>query len=160
MTIRAVVQHPDPVLRVGCAPVVDIDDTLRALAADMFDTMYAAQGRGLAAPQVGMTTRLFVTDTGWKSGTPVPRIWINPVITWASPGQQVYEEACLSITGTARRLARPSRIALTWLDENGMAQQDQFTGMDAVILQHETDHLNGILMIDHPAAIRAPVTAP
>jgi len=160
MAIRAVVQFPDPVLRVRCAPVVDIDDTLRALAADMLDTMYAAQGRGLAAPQVGLTTRLFVTDMGWKSGKPVPQIWINPEIVWASAGRQVYEEACLSIIGTARRLARPSRIALTWLDENGAAQQEQFTGVAAVIVQHETDHLNGVLMIDHPTAISAPVTAP
>ena len=160
MPIRAILQHPDPALRVGCAVVVDFDASLRAMAADLLDTMYGAQGRGLAAPQVGLTCRMFVTDTGWKAGQPDPRVWINPVVTWAGPGEQVYEEACLSIAGAARRLARPAQVALAWADLAGVRHEGRFGGVQAVILQHEADHLDGILMIDHPALPHAPVTRP
>jgi len=151
VAVRPVVQHPDPALRVDCAPVTDIDDNLRALAADMLDTMYAAQGRGLAAPQVAMTVRMFVMDVGWKQGKSDPRIFINPEVTWASSGRQVYEEACLSLTGQSRRIARPAQVALRWTDDAGQAHQGQFAGAEAVIVQHEIDHLDGILMFDHPA---------
>jgi len=153
VAVRPVVQHPDPALRVDCMAVTDIDDNLRALAADMLDTMYDAQGRGLAAPQVGMTPRMFVMDVGWKQGKSVPRIFINPEVTWASAGRQVYQEACLSISGQSRRIARPAQVALRWLDSAGQRQEGQFAGAEAVIVQHEIDHLDGILMIDHPAVI-------
>lgn len=160
MAIRAIVQHPDPILRVGCAPVVDFDDTLRALAADMFDTMYAAQGRGLAAPQVGITCRLFVTDAGWKSGQSTAQVWVNPQITWVSDGRQVHEEACLSIADIGRRIARPAQVMLCWQDVAGARHEGRVVGMDAVIAQHEIDHLDGILMIDHAAAILPPDLKP
>lgn len=151
MAVRPVVRHPDPALRVECAPVSDIDDSLHALAADMLKTMYAAQGRGLAAPQVAMTARIFVMDAGWKQGRPDPHIFINPEITWTAPGRQVYEESCLSIPGLPRRIARPAQVALRWLDGSGQPREGQFAGAGAVIVQHEIDHLDGILMIDHPA---------
>jgi peptide deformylase len=157
MGLRALVIHPDPVLRVDCSPVVDFDANLRDLAADMLDTMYAAFGRGLAAPQVGMTCRLFVTDFGWKDGTPDPRVFVNPVLTWASGGLQVYEEACLSLPDQPRRIARPAEVDLDWQDLAGRHHQARFIGVPSVIVQHEADHLDGVLILDHPPV---PLPAP
>lgn len=151
MAVRPLVLHPDARLRVTCAPVVDFDGNLRALAADMFDTMYAAPGRGLAAPQVGMTCRMFVMDADWKEGPPAPRVFVNPEILRASDGRQVYEETCLSVPGRSRRIARPAEVALRWRDGEGRPHEAVFVGVAAVIVQHEIDHLDGVLLLDHPA---------
>ncbi len=143
--ILAVVVHPDPVLRVGCTPVAgDVTD----LARDMLDTMYGAPGRGLAAPQVGVTSRLFVMDCSWKDGLPDPRVFVNPEIT-AREGRQVNEEGCLSIPGVPRRVARPARVTLTF---DGVAgrRSESFDGFAAACVCHEMDHLDGVLILDHP----------
>ncbi len=143
--IRPIVLHPDPVLRVACTPVAG-DAT--ALARDMLDTMYAAPGRGLAAPQVGVTERLFVMDATWKEGVPDPRVFVNPQIV-AREGEQVNEEGCLSIPGVPWRVARPARVTLVF-DGSGGRRSESFEGFAAACVCHEMDHLDGVLIVDHP----------
>ena len=154
MALRPIVLHPDARLRTTCAPVADFDANLAALAADMLETMYDAYGRGLAAPQVGMTQRLFVMDAGWKTGPATPMAFVNPEILWSAPSRAVHEEGCLSIPDTPRRIARPAEVHLRWQDTAGRTQEGRFTGPAAVIAQHEIDHLDGILILDHPAIPR------
>ena len=147
-----IVLHPDPRLAQACAPVGAVDEATLALARAMLDTMYAAPGRGLAAPQVGVLKRLFVMDAGWKQGAPAPRICIDPEITWTSPEQVVMEEGCLSIPGQPRRLSRPARIRMAWTGADGTRAEHALDGAEARIAQHEHDHLDGVLILDRPAA--------
>jgi peptide deformylase len=148
--LRPIVTVPDPRLRMTCTDVTDFDANLAALAADMFDTMYAAPGQGLAAPQLGLTLRMMVTDTGWTRGKHAPLVMVNPVIRRAGAQRAICDEACLSIPGAARRLARPADITAVWDDLSGTAREGRFVGIAAVAIQHEIDHLDGILMTDHP----------
>lgn len=150
MAQRPIVLLGDPVLRARAAVVTVFDDSLHALAADLLDTMYAAPGRGLAAPQVGVSLRLFVMDVGWKTGDPAPQVFVNPRITDASDVLQPFTEGCLSIPGQTSRVARPDRVALVWQDLTGASQGGWFDGFAAVCVQHERDHLDGILCIDLP----------
>jgi peptide deformylase len=150
MGVRPIITLPDPRLRVSCTPVADFDGHLAALVPDMFDTMYAASGQGLAAPQLGLTIRLIVTDTGWPHGKSAPLAMVNPVIHTASVQREICAETCLSIPGAVRRIARPSDIRVTWDTPEGAPQEGRFLGLRAVAIQHEIDHLDGILMIDHP----------
>jgi len=129
-----------------------VDDPLRALIADMFETMYDAPGRGLAAPQVGVLSRVFVMDATWKSGARTPLTFINPEILWASPETQVNEEGCLSIPDTPRRVARPARVEVMWLDADGAQKRGAFEGFEAACICHEMDHLDGVLILDHEVA--------
>jgi peptide deformylase len=145
LTIRT---HPDPVLRAVCTPV---DGDRTALARGMLDAMYAAPGRGLAAPQVGVTERIFVMDTSWKEGLPDPRVFVNPEIV-AREGWQVNDEGCLSIPGTPRRVERAKRVVLAF-DGLGGRRQEAFEGFAAACVQHELDHLDGVLILDHPEAV-------
>jgi len=147
---RPIVTVPDPRLRVTCTDVTDFDAHLAALAADMFDTMYAAPGQGLAAPQLGLTLRVLVTDTGWPRDKPAPLAMVNPVIRRAGAQRAITAESCLSIPGAARHIARPGDITVTWDDLTGRAREGRFLGIAAVAIQHEIDHLDGILMTDHP----------
>lgn len=146
--ILPITRFPDPVLRRPCTPVVAIDDTLRQLAADMLETMYAAPGRGLAAPQVAVTLRLFVMDCTWKEGTPSPRVCVNPQIVAASESLAINTEGCLSIPGVPARVARPDWVVLRWTDLDGVPHEERLEGFEAVCAQHELDHLNGRLCID------------
>lgn len=146
--IRPILTHPDPVLRQVCAPILDID---QSLIADMFETMYAARGRGLAAPQVGVLQRVFVIDTTWKDGDRTPMAFVNPEIL-SQAGEQVNEEGCLSIPDTPRRVTRPQEIAVMWLDETGQQRRGSFEGFTAACICHEMDHLDGRLILDHPEA--------
>ena len=139
---------PDPVLRQACAPVVAFDEALAALARDMLDTMYAAPGRGLAAPQVGVALRLVVMDAGWKDGTPDPRVLVNPVLAWLSEARAVGEEACLSIPGPPVMVERAREVGLRWQDLDGTPREGRLSGFEAVCAQHEIDHLDGILCTD------------
>lgn len=150
MPVRPIVRLGDPVLRARAAVVTVFDAALRALAADMFDTMYAAPGRGLAAPQVGVLQRVFVMDIGWKDGAPAPQVFVNPRITDASDVMQTYAEGCLSIPGVVSRVARPDRVLVEWQDVDGVRHSGWFDGFAAVCVQHERDHLDGILCIDLP----------
>jgi len=152
VTPLEIVQHPDPVLRETCAPVTAFDGALGRLAWDMARTMYAAPGRGLAAPQVGVTRRLFVVDTTWKEGAPDPMVFVNPVLLSASEETWIAEEGCLSIPDTPCRVERPVAIALGWQGLDGTGYRGRFEGVAARCVLHELDHLDGVLCIDRVVA--------
>lgn len=153
--IRAVLQHPDPLLRRRCGPVGEVTDEVRALAADMLETMYAAPGRGLAAPQLGVLSRLFVVDAGWREGPPAPVVFVDPEIVEAAEETATNVEACLSIQARPMRVTRPAWVALRWRDAEGSAREGRFEGAWAVCVQHEMDHLDGVLILDHGAPLTA-----
>ncbi|MFT4743236.1 MAG: peptide deformylase [Yoonia sp.] len=143
---------PDPVLRAVCAPVTVFDAKLAAIAKDMLEVMYAAPGRGLAAPQVGITQRVFVMDATWKDGTPDPQVFVNAEMVECSEEIVVMAEGCLSIPDRTSRVARPAQVTLRWQDPDGAPQTGTFTGFAAACVQHERDHLDGILCTDYPEA--------
>ena len=159
MSLLPIRIYGDPVLRQVCAPV-GLGDDVRKLAADMIETMYDAPGRGLAAPQVGQAVRMFVMDAHWKdSGDRAPLVVINPEIIERSDVLAENDEGCLSIPDIPVRIARPDRIVMRWCDLDGDAQEAEMTGFEAVVAQHEYDHLDGILNIDHlEEAERAPLS--
>ena len=153
MAVLPLVIWPDARLTTPCAPAV-ADAETRQLAADMLETMYAAPGRGLAAPQVGRMIRLFVMDTGWKEGNPNPRVLLNPVVLWRSETLVTGPEGCLSIPGVTAQVPRAAAVRLRWTDLDGQEFHEVLTRFDAICVQHESDHLDGILMLDRmlPAA--------
>jgi len=148
MAVLTILQFPDPRLRLPALPVDGIDDTLRRLAADMLETMYAAPGRGLAGPQVGAMLRIFVMDVTWKDGAPSPRVCLNPEILDISDDMATCQEGCLSIPGVPAMVTRPAEVTLRWTDLSGVALEERLTGFAATCAQHELDHLNGRLCID------------
>ena len=152
--IRPIVQVPDPVLRETASPVEAFDEGLRELARDMLETMYEAPGRGLAAPQVGLPMRLFVMDVAWKEGEPDPQVFVNPEVLGTSEEHVTREEGCLSIPGRVSRVSRPAEVALRWQDVDGAWQEDTFDGFAATCVQHELDHLDGVLCTDREEAGR------
>lgn len=147
MAVLPVRLWPDPVLSSVADPVTDLT-TAQDLAADMLATMYDAQGRGLAAPQVGVSLRLFVMDAMWKQGAPAPQIFVNPVILSRSDDTVVGPEGCLSIPGITTALARAPAIRLRWSDLEGTMHEADLTGFHAICAQHEIDHLDGIVTLD------------
>ncbi|MGR3501755.1 peptide deformylase [Pseudaestuariivita sp.] len=151
-SLRPVVLHPAEVLREVCTPVTTFDGALGRLAVDMLRTMYAAQGRGLAAPQVGETLRLFVMDTAWKEEAPAPQVFVNPRVIAASTETATREEGCLSIPDQPVRVTRPAWVDLTWQDLAGTEHTARFDGFASACVQHEIDHLDGILILDKAAA--------
>ena len=150
--IRDIVMDPDPRLRAFCAPVLGVDDALHGLIADMFETMYAAPGRGLAAPQVGVLQRVFVMDATWKTEAATPLVFVNPEILSRSSETQVNEEGCLSIPDHPVQVTRPAGIEVMWLDADGAQRRGAFDGFEAACICHEMDHLDGVLILDHEAA--------
>ena len=156
MTILPILRWPDPRLSQVCAPV---DGEVSGLAADMLDTMYHAPGRGLAAPQVGVLLRLFVMDVGWKTGPRDPLVCINPAIVWRSDTRAEAAEGCLSIPGPSTLITRATRIRLGWTGLDGARHEALLDGFAAICAQHEHDHLDGILTLDHlsPAARAAAI---
>ncbi len=152
--IRPILLHPDPRLKKLCDPVAQVTGDLVKLARDMLDTMYDAPGIGLAAPQVGVTKRLIVMDCQ-KTPTPArPLILFNPEVLWQSEEFSTYEEGCLSIPEHYAEVQRAEAVTVRWLDEAGSAQQETFSGLWATCVQHEIDHLNGKLFIDHLGLIK------
>jgi peptide deformylase len=145
-----ILRWPDPRLSQPCAPAV-LDDDLRALAADMLETMYAAPGRGLAAPQVGRMVRMFVMDVTWKDGTLSPQVFVNPEILALSGAQVTGPEGCLSIPGPVTEVSRAEVVQLRWTDLAGQQHESSLTGFAAICAQHEYDHLDGILTLDRLA---------
>ena len=142
--------HPDPRLKKVCAPVPDLSDELRELARDMLETMYDAPGIGLAAPQVGVLSRLIVLDCVKEEGAePRPTVMFNPEIAAQSDTLNTYEEGCLSIPDQFADVTRPAEIEVTWIDLQGNPQKAGFGGLWATCIQHEIDHLNGKLFIDY-----------
>ena len=159
MAIRPIVEVPDPRLREISKPVDTVDAEVRTLVADMFETMYAAPGIGLAAIQVGVPKRILVIDLqepAEEGGEPVkdPRVFINPEIVESSDQEVPYTEGCLSVPDQFAEVDRPDRIRARWLDEKGVQHDREITGMLAVCLQHEMDHLNGVLFIDHLSRLK------
>lgn len=147
---RSILIHPDPRLKKICAPVDDVSDQLRELADDMLETMYAAPGIGLAAPQVGELDRLIVVDcVKEEDAAPHPLIMFNPVVVSASDEINVYEEGCLSIPDQYAEVTRPKEVDVAWIDRDGNARQQVFEGLWATCVQHEIDHLDGKLFIDY-----------
>ena len=159
MSLLPIIEVPDPILRSTSAPVERVDDELRGLIANMFETMYAAPGIGLAAVQVAVPRRLFIIDLQdpeEEGGDPVkkPQVFINPEILSMSDEISVYNEGCLSIPDQYAEVERPASVRARWLDAEGKQQEGDVDGLLATCFQHETDHLNGILFIDHISRLR------
>ena len=154
MTVRAILTAPDPRLQAVSTDVEQVTGEIRALIADMADSMYAADGIGLAAIQIGVAKRVLVIDLDQKDGKRNPRAFINPKITWASEETAVFEEGCLSVPEIWDDVERPARIRAEYLDENGEKQLLEADGMLATCLQHEMDHLTGVLFIDHLSRLK------
>lgn len=159
MAILPIVEVPDPRLRLVSTPVEEVNDEVRALIADMFDTMYDAPGIGLAAIQVGVPKRLIVMDLQEEQdedGKPIraPRVFVNPEILEPAEEQSVYTEGCLSIPDQFADVERPARCRVKWLDEQGAAHDELFEGLLATCIQHEMDHLEGVVFIDHLSRLK------
>ena len=161
MAIRTILEVPDPRLREISRPVTTVDADVRALVADMFETMYEAPGIGLAAIQVGVPSRILVIDLqepeSEEEGAPVvrdPRVFINPEIVSHADEEQPYTEGCLSVPDQYAEVDRPVSIRAKWLDLDGVAHDERIEGLLAVCLQHEMDHLEGILFIDHLSRLK------
>ena len=150
MTTRPILIHPDPRLKKVADAVAKVDDPLRKLADDMLETMYAAPGIGLAAPQVGVLQRVLVMDCVKEEGAaPEPMVLINPKVVWSSEENNTYEEGCLSIPDEFADVERPAEVEVTWTNLEGADQSAKFDGLWATCVQHEIDHLDGKLFIDY-----------
>jgi len=154
MTVRPILTAPDPRLQAVSTDVEAVTDEIRTLADDMADSMYAADGIGLAAIQIGVAKRILVIDLDQKEGKKNPVAYINPKIVWASDETAVFEEGCLSVPEIWDDVERPARIRCEYLDRDGKAQVLDADGMLATCLQHEMDHLNGVLFIDHLSRLK------
>lgn len=159
MAVLPIVEVPDPRLKLVSSPVEGVDDELRVLIADMFDTMYAANGIGLAAIQVGVPKRVLVMDLQeeeGEDGKPIraPRVFINPEILDPAEERSLYNEGCLSVPDQYAEVERPKTCRVTWLDEDGQPHDELFDGLLATCIQHEMDHLNGIVFLDHLSRLK------
>ncbi len=154
MAIREIIKLPDPMLRQTSDPIDKVDAELRALIEDMFDTMYDAPGIGLAAVQIAVPKRLLVLDVAKGDAPPNPMAFINPEIVWSSEALSTHEEGCLSIPEEYAEVERPAEIRLRFLDRDGAEGEMTANGLLATCLQHEIDHLNGVLFIDHLSRLK------
>jgi peptide deformylase len=154
MALRDIIILPDKRLRSVSKPIAKISDEIRTLVADMFDTMYEAPGIGLAAIQVGVPSRVVVMDLSKREAEAEPRVFINPEISWSSEEKSLYEEGCLSIPDIHEDVERPARVKVKYLDLDGTPQETEAEGLFAICIQHEVDHLNGVLFIDHISKLK------
>ena len=154
MAVREIIKLPDKRLRLVSEPVKRIDAGIRKLAEDMFETMYAAPGIGLAAIQVGIGKRVFTADLSKKEESREPQVFINPEITWASDEKAIHEEGCLSIPEYYEDVERPVQVKVKYLDLDGKAHEIEADGLLARCVQHEIDHINGVLFIDHLSKLK------
>jgi peptide deformylase len=155
MAIRDILVVPDPRLKEVSKPVEGpVTDAHRALMDDMLETMYDAPGIGLAAIQIGEPVRIIVMDLSKEDEEKAPRYYVNPEITWSSEELFSYEEGCLSVPEIYDAVERPARVKLKYLDYNGKAVEEDAEGLFAVCIQHEMDHLNGVLFIDHLSRLK------
>lgn len=159
MAVLQLYEYPHPILHQKCERVLKVDDELRKFLDDMLETMYADKGVGLAAPQVGVSKRIIVTDTEqhdedgtWKSGKPM--YLINPEIIYKSEEKIIFCEGCLSVPGQSADVERHERIKVRYTDYNGKEREIEAVDYDAVVLQHEIDHLDGILYIDRISRLK------
>jgi peptide deformylase len=154
MALRDILILPDPRLRLVSDPVNTIDAETRRLVDDMFETMYDAPGIGLAAIQVGVPKRVVTLDLAKKDEPLQPQVFINPEITWRSEEKGTYEEGCLSIPEYYEEVERPAQVKVKYLDRDGKPREVEADGLLATCLQHEIDHLNGVLFIDHISKLK------
>jgi peptide deformylase len=154
MAKRSILVAPDPRLKAVGKDVANVDGTVRRLIDDMLETMYAAEGIGLAAVQIGVALNVIVMDLDQKDGKNNPRVFINPKLTWTSDELATFEEGCLSVPDIWEDVERPARIRAEYLDRDGVEQTMEADGFLADCLQHEMDHLKGTLFIDHLSRLK------
>ncbi|MBB35356.1 MAG: peptide deformylase [Hirschia sp.] len=154
MAIRPILTVPDPILKQVSKPVDKVDDQLRALMDDMLETMYDAPGIGLAAVQIGEPVRVIVMDLAREGEDPQPRYFVNPEILETVEDTQPYEEGCLSVPEIYETVERPERVRLRYLDYDGKAVEEWAEGLYATCIQHEMDHLEGVLFIDYLSRLK------
>jgi peptide deformylase len=154
MSIRPLVILPDPKLRVTSEPIRDITAEIRQLADDMLETMYDAPGVGLAAIQIGVPLRMVTMDVSKSEDERHPMVLLNPEITWTSEEKRVYEEGCLSIPEYYEEVERPDRIRFRYMNLQGETVEQEADGLMATCVQHEIDHLNGVLFIDYLSKLK------
>ena len=154
MALKEILKEPNEVLRQKSLPVENVDEKIRELIDDMLETMYAAPGIGLAAIQVGVPKRVIVMDVSKKEGEKLPMHFVNPEIISKSKNNSIYEEGCLSLPGQFAEIERPAKCKIKFLDYNGNPQEIETEGMLATCIQHEIDHLEGILFIDYLSKLK------
>lgn len=159
MSLLPIIEVPDALLRTQSAPIEDVSNDIERLIADMFETMYEAPGIGLAAVQVAVPRRLVIIDLQdpeEEDGEPVkrPHVFINPEIVDRSAVRKIYNEGCLSIPDQYAEIERPDVVRARWIDERGATREGEFDGLMSVCLQHEVDHLDGILFVDHLSRLK------
>jgi len=154
MAKREILIIPDKRLRLKSEPIAAIDKSIRALVDDMFETMYEAPGIGLAAIQIGVAKRVVTMDLAKKDEPKAPQVFINPELTWKSEEKATYEEGCLSIPEYYEEVERPTGVKVKFLDLAGKPQEIEARGLLATCLQHEIDHINGVLFIDHISKLK------
>jgi len=154
MALLPILIAPDPRLKHKASRVAQVDDNLRALMDDMLETMYQAPGIGLAAPQVGATHRIIVADIGKDESERQPYRMVNPEIIWASEEDSTYEEGCLSVPEHYANVVRPAAIQVRYVDPDNQTRELTAEGLLATVLQHEIDHLDGVLFIDHISSLK------
>ncbi|MDE2133140.1 MAG: peptide deformylase [Alphaproteobacteria bacterium] len=154
MSLRPILIAPDPRLKAVARDVAKVDGEIRTLIADMLETMYEADGIGLAAVQIGVAKRVIVMDIDQKEGKRNARVFVNPKLLWASEELASFEEGCLSVPEIWEDVERPARIRAEYLDRDGLKQTLEADGLLADCLQHEMDHLNGVLFIDHLSRLK------
>jgi|SRR5829696_530108 len=154
MALREIIVLPDKRLRQVSDPVKAVDAEVRTLVDDMFETMYKAPGVGLAAIQVGVPRRIITLDTAKKDEPKQPQVFINPEIVWSSDEKSTYEEGCLSIPEYYEEVERPTQVKVRFMGLDGKTQEVEADGLLATVLQHEIDHINGVLFIDHISKLK------
>ncbi|MGH6932004.1 MAG: peptide deformylase [Dongiaceae bacterium] len=149
-----IVIAPDPRLKVKCRPISKVDGSIRRLMDDMLETMYAAPGIGLAAPQVGVAKRFLVVDAAREGAPPQPYRMANPELVWVSEEDAVYNEGCLSLPEHYADVTRPAAVRVRYIDHDNEVRELEATGVLATCVQHEMDHLDGVLFVDHLSALK------
>ncbi len=154
MAVREIIKLPDKRLRLVSEPVKHVDAGIRKLIDDMFETMYKAPGIGLAAIQIGIAKRVITMDLSKKEDNHEPQVFINPELVWTSDETAKYEEGCLSIPDYYEEVERPKEVKVKYLDRDGKSREIDAKGLLATCLQHEIDHINGVLFIDHLSKLK------
>jgi peptide deformylase len=154
MALRPIIILPDPKLRLVCERIERVDGALKKLMDDMIETMHDAPGVGLAAIQIAEPIRLVVIDVARKEEPPNPRVFVNPEVVWSSDERSTYEEGCLSIPEYYAEVERPASVRARYLDREGETREILAEGLLATVLQHEIDHLDGVLFIDHISKLK------
>lgn len=154
MALLEIITAPDPRLKLIAKPVSEVTDEIRRFMDDMLETMYAADGIGLAATQAGDLRRLVVMDLAQRDGGRDPKFYINPEVIWHSEDENIYMEGCLSLPGHFAEVSRPKTVKFRYIDRDGKPQEIDADELLATCIQHEIDHLNGVIFVDHVSSIK------